>query len=424
MLNRRDGALFLLAALPRLAYLLIVRPPFAGPYWLLSEELLRRGSLGFSGVRTTDFEPVYPMLLAAARGVARHNVLGVQLIQIAVSSAGALLIYRLGQALTGSARIASLGAVLYAGDLLLIKQSVGQSPFVLVTTLMLAFAYLFVTAATTTRAIGAGLMLGLLVVARTMTAPLVGAVAVILAGQGRPRAAAAATVAALALILPWSARNYTLNESWWPTRSGLNLFIGSLPVAATLVPDHDIDLLEPLADAVIAEDLRRPIDDSPESMREIDRVLTRRAISNVSRDPQRALAGRAWNLVHYFWPPLVPRYLEGPDTRAVEDADGGVVVVNAVSRPRVEVVAYSASYTVVLVAAIAGAVARRRFLLRRDAILTCILVTFALTHAVYFPATRYRAPVMFILVLYAAVAFDRVWDRRCRSHSAAAPIPA
>ena len=409
-ISRRDGALLLLAALPRLAYLLIDRPPFAGPYGLWPDQLLASGSLGFSGVRGTDFEPIYPMFLAAARIVSRDRVIGVQLLQIAVSSVGAILLYRLANALTGRSRVAMFSALLYAGDLLLIKQSVGQSPFVLVTTLMIAFAYALVTATAATRIVGAGLILGLLVLTRTMTLPLAGGVLVILAVEGRAGAALAATVAALALILPWSVRNHSVNDSWWPTRNGLNLFISSVPAATTLIPDYDVDLLEPLAETVIAEELRGPNDDSPESVREIDRVLTRRALSNFSADPLRTLEGRAWNLAHYFWPPLVPYYVQGPQTRIVIDSSGEVAVVGAVTRSRVEIIAYSVSYGLVLLAAIAGALERRHALLRRDAMLMWILGTFALTHALYFPATRYRAPVTFILLFYAAVAFDRGYD--------------
>lgn len=96
---------------------------------------------------------------------------------------------------------------------------------------------------------------------------------------------------------------------------------------------------------MIAEELRGPNDDSPESVREIDRVLTRRALSNFSADPLRTLEGRARNLAHYFWPPLVPYYVEGPQTRIVIASSGEVAVVWAVARSRVEIVAYYAPVT-------------------------------------------------------------------------------
>ena len=103
--------------------------------------------------------------------------------------------------------------------------------------------------------------------------------------------------------------------------------------------------------------------------------------------------------------------------------------MNAVARSRVETVSYSVFYAVVLAAAVAGIFARRRALLRDDAMLIWILGTFALIHAVYFPATRYRAPVTFILLFYAAVALDRWYaalldSRRHSPIAVSSPTPA
>jgi hypothetical protein len=426
--RRRDVSVVLTAALVRVAYLLVARPPFAGPYWLWSDQLLAGGPFGFGGAHGTDFEPIYPLFLAAARIVSRDHVIGVQLLQVAVSSVGAIFLCRLVNVLTGRSGIAMFSAMLYAVDLLLVKQSVGQSPFVVVTTLLIAFAYAFVTATTTAPIVVAGLILGLLVLTRTATLPLLVGVVVILAAQRQARHALAATLAALVVIVPWSLRSYSVNGSWWPTRSGLNLFISSLPASERLVPDYDPDLLEPMAEPVIAAELQRANDDSPAAAREIDDILTKRALSNLSADPLRAVEARGRNLVHYFWPPLVPYYVQGPRTHIVIDASGEVAVVDGVSRSRAEVLVYSAYYALVLLAAIVGAIGRRHVLLRSDAILMWILATFALTHAVYFPATRYRAPIIFVLLFYAAVTFDRSYHvLRARLHlssSVSAPTPA
>ena len=190
-----------------------------------------------------------------------------------------------------------------------------------------------------------------------MTVPLVACVVILLIGAtGRvrlrrlPRGARA--------HLPWSVRNYAVNESWWPTQR-LNLFLAACRQRRSSCPTTTSICSSRSDRRVVAEDMRGPNDDSPESTREIDRILTRRAISNFSTDPPRALQSRAWNLVHYFWPPLVPYYLEGPDTRVVEDPAGGIVVVNPVRRPHVEIVAYSILYTALLAAAIVGVAERR-----------------------------------------------------------------
>jgi uncharacterized membrane protein len=44
---------------------------------------------------------------------------------------------------------------------------------------------------------------------------------------------------------------------------------------------------------------------------------------------------------------------------------------------------------------------------RRDAILWSNAAVLILVHVVYFPATRYRAPMEFVLLFYAAVALAR-----------------
>ena len=58
-----------------------------------------------------------------------------------------------------------------------------------------------------------------------------------------------------------------------------------------------------------------------------------------------------------------------------------------------------------LSAAVAGVFLRRREG-RTDAILWSILGSFVLVHTVYFPATRYTAPVLFVLLFYAAVGVE------------------
>lgn len=59
-----------------------------------------------------------------------------------------------------------------------------------------------------------------------------------------------------------------------------------------------------------------------------------------------------------------------------------------------------------LVGCAAGVYLRRREL-GRDAILWAIFVTFAIVNAFYVPATRYTAPMQFVLIFYTAVALAR-----------------
>ena len=73
-----------------------------------------------------------------------------------------------------------------------------------------------------------------------------------------------------------------------------------------------------------------------------------------------------------------------------------------------------------LALAVAGVWLRRRDI-GRDAILWCVVVTFVAAHALYFPTTRYRVPMEFVLLFYAAVALDR-WAGRNPIEVVAKPI--
>lgn len=404
--------LFLLAAFVRLSYLFIVRPPFESWYWKLATSLIQDGSLALDGVKTTDFEPLYPLFLAAVRVLARDQILIVQAAQGVMASVGAIYLYRLAYALTEERSIATVAALLYAFHPVLIRQSVAAGDLALATTLLVAFAFYAVTGVTNVRMAVAGLVLGLLLLARTMTLPLVPLAAAVLMVQRRVRAALVLVIAAVVLVLPLTVRTWSVNGSWWPTRGGLNLYIGNSPFTSALLPRHDLDLLEARADLLIERDLSHLSNDAPEFSRAVDVLLTREALSYMAEAPVRTLGRKVLNVAYFFSPVLVPYDIAAPETRVVVDRSGGVVVENAKPRPLVEHVAYSAFYAPVLVAALVGIYLRRRDL-SRDALLWCIVATFVAVHTVYFPATRYRAPMDFVLLFYAAVAvLSPTWKRR------------
>jgi hypothetical protein len=79
-----------------------------------------------------------------------------------------------------------------------------------------------------------------------------------------------------------------------------------------------------------------------------------------------------------------------------------------VSRGVAEIAAHAVTASSLLVAAAAGVYLRRREVLRRDAILWAIFATLVIVNAVYVPATRYTAPVQFVLIFYSAVALARL----------------
>jgi hypothetical protein len=400
------AGIFLCALLPRLIYLLTTRPFFDSPYWTLSEDLLRYGTLGIDGVKTTAFEPGYPAFLAISRRLADDRVVLVQVIQSIVSAAGAVCLHRLATALSGRWQVGVLAAMLFALYPLLIRHSADPTDAALMTTLVMAFAATFVTAAGPARLAAAGVWAGLAVLTRAMALPLILCGAAIEWRNRGWRYAAAFALPALLLVAPYGLRNYALNGSTLPTRSGLNLFISNSAHTATVFPEYGPDILQDYAFDVLDMEMRIDTPRSPSVERDQDAIWTRLAIEQVRQHPLRIAGLKVRNVLYFFSPRLVPYHEPTEQTRIAFGDDGRFAVTDSPPRRLSHELVYAASYTPVLALACAGVWLRRR-ILGRDAILWCVLVTFVAAHVVYFPMTRYRVPVEFVLLFYAAVTLDR-----------------
>jgi hypothetical protein len=381
--------LFVLAALLRLVYLVVHPPAALNVSWALSTSLLRDGSLAIGGRPTTQYEPLYPMFLAAAR-FAFHAPFLVDLLQVLVASTGVVLLSQIALALTSDPRVATIAAGLYAIDPVLVREAVGRSDNALFTTLLVAFACLLTAAATTRlRAALSGACLGLAILTRTTALPLIAIAPAILWLQGKRESALAVFAVAAVVSLPLAIRNHGLNGAWWPTRSGINLYIGNSARTAALLPEHDLDLLQADADRVTRE--RLPNVEAlpgPVAERAVDDLLTREAWRFVVAHPWETLWRKLRNVGYIFGPRIVPYR---PDDRA---------------RPVVEVVAYALFSIPVMFAAAAGLYVRRRRV-GEDAILWAIALSVIVVNVIYVPATRYRAPMEFVLLFYAASALAR-----------------
>jgi hypothetical protein len=399
------------ALLPRLVYLLLAKPPFDSDYWTLSDSLLRDGSLGFDGIRTTAFELAYPLFLAIARVLVGHRILLVQVVQCIVAACGAIFLYRLATSLTGTRRVGAIAAVLYAGYPLLVRHSPDRTDAALMTTLLIAFAAEFVRATTPRGAAWAGAWLGLAVLTRAMALPLIALAAAVYWWNGARRRAAALTATALLVIAPYAMRNYGLNGALLPTRSGLNLFISNSEYTASIFPDYGPDILGDYARSVLDRTAIAPGPESPALERERDAVWTGLALQEMRRHPLRTAGLKARNVLYFFSPRLVPYHEPTDATRILLGENGQFTVENSPPRQVAHQVLYAVSYTPVLALAVAGVWLRRRDI-GRDAILWCMVVTFVAAHAVYFPTTRYRVPIEFVLLFYASVALNHWTGRR------------
>jgi len=400
------AGIFVLAFVPRVLYLLIARPVFESQYWALSDSLLANGQLGFDGVKTTAFEPAYPLFRAVARTLVGDRMVLVQVVQCAVAALGAVFLCRLAASLTGKWRVGVIAALLYSAYPLLIRHSADRTDAALMTMLVVAFASEFVAAENPVHSAVAGVWLGLAVLTRMMALPLLPLAGAIEWRTRGWRAAAAVTLSALAVIAPYAIRNYALNGAFVPTRSGINLFISNSEYTANLFPDYGPDILEDYAASVVDAQGISSEPSSPALDRAYDALWTRYALEEMRRHPWRTAGLKARNVLYFFSPRLVPYHEQTAATRIHLGDNGTFIVENSPTRRAVDQVVYAMSYVPVLALAVAGVWLRRRDL-RRDAILWCVVVTFVVAHAVYFPTTRYRVPIESVLLFYAAVMIDR-----------------
>ncbi len=409
--RRICGAIFVGAALVRLTYLACATPLFTTLYWDLAGNLLDHGRLGFSGERSTAYEPLYPLFLAGARAITLDHARLVQAAQALLDSAGAVYLYLLAETLTQRPAVAMLAGILYAIDPTIVRHAVSPGEFSLSSTLLIIFAHSFVTAAGPGRAVVAGMWLGLVMLTRTMVLPLVPLAAALLALDRRYLAAAALAATAVAVVSPLAMRNYSVNGALLPTRSGVNLFIGNSEYSALLLPDQSPDVLQDYAMDVARQHGLAVADFDVADDRAADRLFTRLTIDEWRRRPAQMLWLKVRNLAYFFWPTLIPKYILTEATTVRFDPAGRVLIDQSAPRPAIEHVVYTTSYCLGVAAALLG-IRRRGRLVRRDLILWCIVATFVAASVVYFPATRYRVPATFVLLFYAAVGLASLIPRR------------
>jgi hypothetical protein len=212
-----------------------------------------------------------------------------------------------------------------------------------------------------------------------------------------------------AIVSPWLVRNYAVSGALAPTRGGFNLLHGNSRHTGALLPDYNIDLLsEPYATSVAK---RRPDLLGRAEEAELDRYYAALAWEEVTARPHDAARLVLAKAAYFFWPRLVPVRLRTPDSRVILSEDGTVHVSDSPPRPIHEEAAYTASYLMVVAAALAG-IWMRRSILSRDVVLWCIVCSFVIMAMVFFPATRLRAPMEFVLLFYAAVTVDALLPKR------------
>ena len=411
--------LWTLAAAVRLLYLAAAQPPFTLYYWDAASSLIQFGSLALEGVTTAAIEPLYPLFLAAVRLVAGDRPLLVQTVQTLVASAGAVYLYKLAVALTGRRQVGTAAAMLFAVYPLLIRHSVDGTESALLTTLLIAFACRFVTMRGIVDAAAVGGWLGLAILTRVVALPLL-VIAPLISSTKSSRAAIAMAGTALLVLAPWAVRNYSLNGEVMPARAGINLFIANSEYSSGVIADYGPDILLPYARSRLAAEGLADLPDTPRAEQQGDAAYRRLALAQIRRHPVDTLRLKIRNVFTFFSPVLVPHRDASAATEIRLGEDGRSTVLYSIPRPLSHRIMYSLSYSAVIALAGLGFY-RRRHDLAADAILWWVLLTFAAVHAVYFPSTRYRAPVDFVFLFYAGVAVDAFVGARRRFRKASYP---
>lgn len=371
-------------------------------YWRLSESLLRFRTLGFEGVPSTAFELLYPFFLAVARRIAFDQFPLVILFQSAFCSVGCIFFFRLCRWLTSCERVAWIGALLFCFHPYLIRQSSVLIEVSVFTTFLILFSYFLSKAESARGFIGSGILLGLNVLTRAAILPLEVFVTLILFLRRRFIQALLLAASSFLVVLPFSLRNYLLDGSWILTRSGANLFEGNCRFSDQFLPRYSLDLLGPYAGQILsreAPNLRAA------GSREQDQFFTRKAFQFMRTHPWRTLRLKLLNVIYLFHPRVVPFY-PFDDKIRVSFTDTSFHVENLPSRPRAAEWIHTFYSSGVLFTAVIGIFLRRKEI-SKDWVLYSVMLSFVVVYSLYWPATRLRAPMDFILLFYSSVALNQ-----------------
>ncbi len=331
--------------------------------------------------------PLYPLLVAATRfGLLGREFLALYLVQAVLSTATVAIFAAAVDRLLGTLA-ARVTAVIVALDPFLVFQVATALSETLFVFLLAVFFYGIVRALDRPGAwpaILAGAAAGASFLTRPSLLFLVAAFVVMVAFWARPRgrailAASLICATALAVTLPWAARNHRITGHWVFTTLGVgaSLYDGLGPQADG---SSDMDFLHSMPELTSMSEYERDV------------YLRDKALEAARRDPGR-VARLALVKVARFWSPV-------PNS----DRFRGPAYVVA------SLVAVIPVYALALAALLTGTVGGRRLF-----ILMTAPVYFTLVHAVFVGSARYRAPVMPFVAAVAASAVAAFLARRLGS---------
>lgn len=399
---RESLPLFFLTVFLRGIYFL--NRPFENPewsaHWNLASGLLKYGTLGYAGEKVTNIEPGYPFMIAAGRLLGGHA--GFAWLQIMIAGLGAVFIQRLAQTMTNDRRIGVVAAVLYAFYPYLIGQSVQIIEVTLFTSLLAACAYFFSRPSSFKNSVFCGIFFGLALLTRSMIFPAFVMAGAVLLWQKRARDFAVIMLTMTSLVIPWMVRSHAVDGSWVPPRSGWNFLQGNCPYSDKIIPKYNPDLL----DVYVNELLNRKKPewaeaDYPALAREMDDFFTAEAWEFIKAHPWRTLKLKLLNVFYLFHPRIVPFYGMDAGTRITFTGPETFEIKNIPKRGILKEAAHSIFYGFIFLTAAAGIFIRRKRWMQ-DIFLYLIIFNFTAVYALYWPATRLRAPMDFIFMIFSA----------------------
>lgn len=403
--------LFLLAAAVRGVFLLTKLPledPRWSPHWNLATGLLKYGTFGYQGERVTNIEPGYPVFLALSRWIFQENLALVFLSQIAVSALGVLFLYALTLRITENVRTARLSALFFTLYPYLIGQSVSIIEVTLVASILILCAYFWAAANRTQSlksAVFCGLVFGLTFLTRSMVLPCFAFCLLAFVFQKKFKVFFASSLIFLAVVLPWALRSYSVDGTIVPPRSGWNFLQGNCAYSDKVIPAYNPDLLDAYVSQLLEKE-RPDLSEGPDREtlgRDVDRFFTAKAFEFIKENPWRFLKLKILNVFYLYHPRIVPFHSMDRQTKIHFTGPETFEIEGIPERGAAREFAHFIFYGFLLLSGIAGIWMRRRQW-RKDLFFYFLALNFTLVYALYWPATRLRAPMDFIFMFFSAYA--------------------
>lgn len=411
--------LWLSAFLPRFIFLWISSPSDPSSwshYWNLSTGLLRFGTFGYAGERVTNVEPGYPILLAVLRLLTRDQLFWVLTGQIILTSFGAVLIFELLRKFRIQKSLSILGALLYSFYPYLIGQASSVIEVSILSTLLILNSVCYLQAWQHKKgfyALVCGLSFLATIYIRMMVLPAVAASVLVFLFHGRWKTFAYVTFICVLGLLPWFLRNAHIDGSFIPPRSGWNLIQGNCPYSDRIIPSYNPDLLGSYVTKLLEKE-RPDLVTAPdrESLgREVDDFLSAKSFQFMRENPWETVWLRLKFAFYLFYPRIVPFYSMDESTHIEWIGDRDFRVVGIPDRGFWRETAHSLAYGFILFMGIFGMLKRRK-ITPEESFFYFLLINFTLVYAFYWPATRLRAPIDFIFMIYTAFALESFFNRK------------